>query len=56
MDHCDEKKKHRIAFKGVITALIVLIIFTLLGRLDFSFFGITVAVQFVIDGMRVVVM
>ena len=43
MDHCDDKERQKIALKGVLTALVVLIIFTFLGRLVFSFFGITVS-------------
>ena len=43
VDSCDDKERQKIALKGVFTALIVLIIFTFLGRLVFSFFGITVA-------------
>jgi len=43
VDHCDEKERQRIALKGVFTALVVLILFTFLGRLVFSFFGITVS-------------
>ena len=43
VDHCDDKERQKIALKGVLTALVVLIIFTFLGRLVFSFFGITVS-------------
>ena len=43
MDHCDDKERQKIALKGVLTALVVLIIFTFLGRLVFSFFSITVS-------------
>ena len=43
VDHCDERERRQIAFKGVITAAVVLIMFTFLGRLIFSFFGITVS-------------
>ena len=43
MDHCDDKERQTIALKGVLTALVVLIIFTFLGRLVFSFFSITVS-------------
>ena len=42
VDHCDERERRQIAFKGVITAVVVLIMFTFLGRLIFPFFGITV--------------
>ena len=43
VDHCDDKERQKIALKGVLTALVVLIIFTFLGRLVFSFFSITVS-------------
>ena len=35
VDHCDERERRQIAFKGVITAVVVLIMFTFLGRLVF---------------------
>ena len=43
VEHCNDNEKQQIALKGVFTALVVLIIFTFLGRLVFSFFGITVS-------------
>ena len=43
VEHCNDNEKRQIALKGVFTALVVLIIFTFLGRLVFSFFGITVS-------------
>ena len=43
MDHCDDKERQKIALKGVLTTLVVLIIFTFLGRLVFPFFSITVS-------------
>ena len=35
VDHCDDKARRKIALKGLLTALVVLIIFTFLGRLIF---------------------
>jgi len=43
VEHCNDNERRKIALKGVFTALVVLIIFTFLGRLVFSFFGITVS-------------
>jgi len=43
VEHCNDNGRRQIALKGVFTALVVLIIFTFLGRLVFSFFGITVS-------------
>ena len=43
VEHCNDNERQQIALKGVFTALVVLIIFTFLGRLVFSFFGITVS-------------
>ena len=43
VEHCNDNERRQIALKGVFTALVVLIIFTFLGRLVFSFFGITVS-------------
>lgn len=43
VEQFDERERRQIAFKGALTALVILIAFLLLGRLIFSFYGITVS-------------
>ena len=42
VDGMTRSEKRKIALKGVMTACVVLVVFSLIGRLVFSFFGITV--------------
>ena len=43
VEQFDVKERRRIAFRGVLTALFILIAFSLIGRLIFAFYGITVS-------------
>ena len=43
VEQFDVKERRRIAFRGVLTALFILIAFSLIGRLIFTFYGITVS-------------
>ena len=43
VEHFDTKEKSRIALKGTITAFVILIIFSLIGDVIFSFYKITVS-------------
>ncbi len=43
VEQFDDKERRRVAVKGVLTAFTVLIIFALIGRLIFSFYGITIS-------------
>ena len=51
VDELSSKEKRKIALKGVITACIVLITFALIGRLIFSFFGITIDAFKIVGGI-----
>jgi len=42
VDQFDDRERKRIAFKGSLTALVILVVFSLIGGLIFSFYGITV--------------
>ena len=43
VEQFDDKERRRVAVKGVLTAFTLLIIFALIGRLIFSFYGITIS-------------
>ena len=43
VEQFEDKERRRIAVKGVLTAFIVLIVFSLIGRVIFSFYGITIS-------------
>ena len=43
VEQFDIKERRRIAFRGILTALFILIAFSLIGRLIFDFYGITVS-------------
>ncbi|MDP6571194.1 MAG: MarC family protein [Candidatus Marinimicrobia bacterium] len=43
VEQFDDKERRRVAIKGVLTAFTVLIVFALIGRLIFSFYGITIS-------------
>ena len=43
VEHCNKSERKQIALKGVAIAFFILILFTFIGRLIFSFFGITVS-------------
>ena len=43
VDHYESEEKSKIALKGTITAFVILIIFSLVGDVIFSFYGITVS-------------
>ena len=43
VEQFDIKERRRIAFRGILTALFILIAFSLIGRLIFTFYGITVS-------------
>ena len=51
VDELSSNDKRKIALKGVITACIVLITFALIGRLIFSFFGITIDAFKIVGGI-----
>ena len=51
VDGMTRSEKRKIALKGVITACIVLIVFALVGRLIFSFFGITIDAFKIVGGI-----
>lgn len=51
VDGMTRSEKRKIALKGVITASIVLIVFSLVGRLVFSFFGITIDAFKIVGGI-----
>lgn len=42
VEQFNDRERKRIAFKGTLTALVILLVFSLIGRLIFSFYGITV--------------
>ena len=43
VEQFDDKERRQIAVKGVLTAFIVVIIFSLIGSVIFSFYGITIS-------------
>ncbi|MDP6853468.1 MAG: MarC family protein [Candidatus Marinimicrobia bacterium] len=43
VEQFDDNERRRVAIKGVLTAFTVLIVFALIGRLIFSFYGITIS-------------
>tara|TARA_B100000029_G_C17378315_1_gene888719 strand:+ start:284 stop:940 length:657 start_codon:yes stop_codon:yes gene_type:complete len=51
VDGMNRSEKQKIAIKGVMTACIVLVIFSLIGRLIFSFFGITIDAFKIVGGI-----
>jgi multiple antibiotic resistance protein len=51
VEHFDEKEKKKVLIKAIITATSVLIIFMMIGRLIFTFFGITVDAFRIVGGI-----
>lgn len=51
VDGMTRSEKRKIALKGVMTACVVLVVFSLIGRLIFSFFGITVDAFKIVGGI-----
>ena len=43
VEQFDTEERSRIAFKGTITALLILVIFSMIGDIIFSFYGITLS-------------
>ncbi|MBT3252406.1 MAG: NAAT family transporter [Candidatus Marinimicrobia bacterium] len=51
VEHFDEREKKKVLLKAILTATSVLIIFMMIGRLIFTFFGITVDAFRIVGGI-----